>query len=86
LEYSIVTFSDFELASGLWRVIVVHSTGLENEKKKILERKIASQHEKITKAAIKLTSKVFKYQETAQTVQDTFIKAHLQKEMFFDYN
>lgn len=83
-EYKISSY-DFHEVSG-WRLIVVHSSGLEKSKRKSLDKNIATKRETIEKDAIVLGKKVFESKEKAIDAAEKLVKKHITAKIPLQYS
>ena len=83
-EYRISSF-DFHEISG-WRLIVVHSSGLEKSKRESLDKTIATKRETIKKEALILGKKIFESKEKALEAAEKLIKKHITAKIPLQYS
>ena len=73
-----------KLGKNLWRVIVVHSSALENQKKETGERNLKKAEEKLHKAAKKLAKKKYETKEEARKAAEDYLEQRTGMEKLID--
>jgi transposase len=81
--YRVCAF-DFDSFPG-WRLTVVHSTALEESKRKSMEKSLPKKKENIEKKAASLSKKDFKTLEEAEEAANKFISKHITLSNPFTY-